>query len=142
MSAALERECDVFTRHVIGVAPTPYVQRKYAEAHARRADAFAPRRGFAAYSVALASFSPFTARMADAYCRLFAPRGVLRRKLVLLLAILETSPPFHAELDAVRGSRLAQFGALCVGAAGWLVALLLGTVVLLPAQVVLLGERR
>jgi len=31
---------------------------------------------------------------------------------------------------------------LCVGAAGWLVALLLGTVVLLPAQVVLLGERR
>ena len=138
----LARECDVFTRHVIGAAPTPYVLRKYAEAHEKRADAFVPRHRFGAFSVALAARAPFTTRMADAYCRLFAPGGVLRRKLVLLLAILETAPPFHAELDAVRGSRAAQVAALTLGAAGWLAALTLGALLLLPAQLVLGREGR
>jgi hypothetical protein len=37
--------------------------------------------------------------LADGYARLFLPRGVLRKKLVLALAILESSAPFHRALD-------------------------------------------
>lgn len=138
----LARECGVFTRHVVGAAPTPYVVRKYTEAHERRADVFEPRQRFGAFCVRLASVAPFTARMADAWCRLFAPRGVLRRKLVLLLAILETAPPFHAELDVVRGSRAGQIAALVVGAVGWVAALGLGALVLFPARLLLGNETR
>jgi hypothetical protein len=136
-AAALERECAVFTRHLVGAEPTPYVVRQYAAAHAVRPDTFAAPSGFGAFAVRLAHTSAFGARMADAHCRLFAPRGVLRRKLVLLLAILETTPPFHGDFDAVRGAPTAQVLALGVGAAAWLVALLLGTIVLLPARLVL-----
>ena len=134
-------ECESFTRHLVGVAPNPYVLGRYEAAHAARPDAFTAARGFGAFTVSLGRLGPFPARMADAYCRLFEPRGVLRRKLVLLLAILETTPPFHREFDAVRGSRTAQAASLAAGLAAWALALGLGTLVLLPARLVLGADR-
>ena len=138
----LARECNVFVRHLVGMAPNAYVLKAYEAAHAARAEAFGAMSPFGAFTVRLASRSSFTARSADAWCRLFAPRGVLRRKLVLLLAILETAPPFHRELDAVRGSVFSQALLLAAGVGGWALALALGTLVLLPARLALGGERR
>ena len=139
----LDAECAVFARHLVGAAPDAYVVGRYEAAHAARPETFASADAFGAFTVRLACHGPFAARMADAWCRLFEPRGLLRRKLVLLLAILETAPPFHREFDAVRGSRTAQAAALATGLAAWMLALGLGTLVLLPARLVLgTGRRR
>jgi len=39
-------------------------------------------------------------RSCDAYARFFSPRGALRKKMVLLLAILELTPPYFHFIDA------------------------------------------
>ena len=38
--------------------------------------------------------------MADAYARWFRPTGALRRRLTILCALLESSPPYHIALGA------------------------------------------
>ena len=82
-----------------------------------------------------------TPLLADAHARLFAPASALRRKLVLLLAILETSAPAFRRVDdpGPRGTvgawlRLAAIG----GTAG--LAAVLGSALLLPVQLVLRGR--
>ena len=37
---ALEHECEVFTRHLVGMAPNAHVLRSYDAAHAARPEAF------------------------------------------------------------------------------------------------------
>jgi hypothetical protein len=96
--AGLQRECDVFTRFIARAAAPPYVVSKYIEAH-RASDAFLPVNRFDAWLVAVASRSPRLTRLADGYARVFEPRGALRKKLVLLLALLESSAPLHRVID-------------------------------------------
>ena len=133
--AVLERECRTFTRYLVGREPTPYVAGKYCDAHAVSA-AFAGDR-FNERLTAVARWHPAAAFLADAYARGFAPRGAFRKKLVLLLAILETSPPFFRELERVEQGRLAM-QVLAVGGRVLLFvpALLLGTLLFLPLLLV------
>jgi hypothetical protein len=91
--ATLLRECRVFCRHLSGEAPEPIVIQKYLQAHA--CGVVEPRRGTPAldrWLVRIARTGTLAARWADAYAALFSRRGLLRRKLILLLAILETVP--------------------------------------------------
>lgn len=46
----------------------------------------------------------FAVTLADAYGRLVAPHGALRRRLVLVLAILESSAVSHADYDAANAA--------------------------------------
>jgi hypothetical protein len=46
----------------------------------------------------------FAVTIADAYGRLVAPHGLLRRKLVLVLAILESSKTSHADYEAANAA--------------------------------------
>jgi len=98
-AATLVRECRTFTRLLARSPATPYVIGKYIDAH-RVHTSLADPRGFDRVLVGRAASGPLVARMADAYARHVMPRGVLRRKLVLLLAILESSPGFHRTIDA------------------------------------------
>jgi hypothetical protein len=78
------------------------------------------------------------ARCADAHAALFAPASTLRKRLVLLLAILESRSPFSESIDMPLGGSAA--GAIArVGLRGVvaLLGLLVGTVVLLPVRVAL-----
>lgn len=100
-SAGLERECEVFTRLLTGQTPTEYVIRKYVDGHRARPD-LAAVAGFERVLLGHAARGPVMARLADAYARRLFPRGSLRKKLVLLLAILETSPALHRDVDVVR----------------------------------------
>ena len=53
--------------------------------------------------------------MADAYARCFRPTGALRRRLTILCALVESSPPYHIALGAPReGSRWGSAAALVV----------------------------
>ncbi len=89
--ADLARECDAFARYLIGAVPAEYVARKYREAHAV-SGRFAARGRFDALLVRVAARGPVRAAIADAYACLLARRSALRKKLILLAAILESSP--------------------------------------------------
>lgn len=126
--AALSAECRVFTRHLLGVDPAAAVVDAYVAAH-ERAPHYAAETAFDVRLVTVAVRHPLLARLADAYGRLLAPTGLLRRKLVLLLAILETTPPHYRAVDApLAGGLVTTVGALAfqgvVAGAGAVLALL------------------
>jgi hypothetical protein len=128
-------ECATFTRHLVGSAPTHYVTRKYEEAHSRL-PALSPATPFDTWLVRLARGGPWRTRLADAYAAVFAPTSAVRQKLVLLLAILETTPPFCERMDQPVGRGPVSAVVIVVGA-GLLavVSLVLGMMLVLPARV-------
>lgn len=103
-NSRLSRECRVWCRYLIGQEPNDYLLEKYRDAHLKdkRYDASGY---FDLFLLRVAATSPMFARMADSYAWLFASRSTLRRKLILLLAILENSGSTHALLDAVDHTR-------------------------------------
>jgi hypothetical protein len=124
-TAGLERECHAFTRLLTGRPPTAYVTRKYIDAHRARPD-LTIVMGFERVILAHAARGPLVARLADAYARRLFPRGSLRKKLVLLLAIIETSPGLHRDVDAapVRSPFSAIVSLAVTGTAGIALAFL------------------
>jgi len=133
----LEAECRVFTTYLLGQAPDRYVTDKYLEAH-RVCQGLSERSRFEKWLGAVARANRRLTRPADAYARIFAPRSPLRHKLVILLAILETSPPFYRSLEAVKQAPLAwQFLRLTGHGVSATLSLLVGTLLLLPAHVIL-----
>ncbi len=134
LDPAVARECRVFTRYLARGLPSEYVLSCYGRllASAREPGALAPPLidrvllGFARLG------GPAT-RIADAYATRLRPYGPLRRRLILLLAILENAPPTAEPLNAARrgpvlGAGLGIAAALASSAG----ALLLGLVLLGP----------
>lgn len=127
--AVLARECQVFTRYLVGREPTPYVIGKYRAAHHAHS-AFVPGSRFDARLVAVARLHPAGAWLVDAAARFLAPRGLLRKKLVLLLAVLETCPPFFADLEHVaEGTALRQLAGVAVRMIAFVPVLFVGVIV-------------
>lgn len=93
-SRDLRRECCAFTRYLCGLEASDYVVERYAAAH-REPAAFAPSSRFDRWLLTVARRVPWLTRVADSSSRLLMPESVLRLKLLLLLAILETSPQVH-----------------------------------------------
>lgn len=137
----LRRECDVFTRHITGRGATPYVLRHYADAHETLAG-LEPRDGHGRWLLHVARAGAPACRVADAWARVAAPRSALRKKLVLLLAILEVTPPFAAELDQPHGGRAIQWARIAVSLATGLLALVIGLVLFLPVRLAAGGRDR
>jgi hypothetical protein len=136
----LEQECRTFTRYLVGQRPTPYVVEKYCDAHAISLNGDSDL--FDARLTAVARWHPETACIADAYARFFAPRGMLRKKLVLLLAILEISPPFFREFDQpLGGGRIAQVLGFGVRLLKFVLALVVGIIGFLPLRLVTPGQK-
>jgi nucleoside-diphosphate-sugar epimerase len=89
---AMERECEVFTRYLIGRSPDEYILRKYTEANrARDLSVTSANDRFGKRLLRVASMSPILTKLADSFSAVFAKRSLLRKKLVLLIAILESS---------------------------------------------------
>ena len=133
--ADLERECRTFTRYLVGREPTPYVIGKYGEAHAATAVLAGDR--FDHRITAVARLHPVAAFVADAYARFFAPRGAFRKKLIVLLAILETSPPFYRELEQVSdGHLVSQVMHVAVRLLLLISAAIVGAVLFVPLRLV------
>jgi hypothetical protein len=132
----LQRECRVFTRHLIGTAPGEYVAERYLDAHRVRTD-FTPRSRFDRFLCSFAAVTPLAARLADAWCAMFAPGSVLRRKLVLLLAMLESCAPHYRRLEDVSGNRALAFAGLFGRGLVAALVLLVSVLVFLPARIAL-----
>jgi nucleoside-diphosphate-sugar epimerase len=103
----LKNEADCFAELLTGEGASQAALDAYLRAHQERDDLGASSP-FSQHLVDVAAKGTLSARMADGYARFFDKHGSLRRKLVLMLAILECLPPTHRKLDApVGGSLLA-----------------------------------
>jgi NADH dehydrogenase len=131
----LQAEFSRNARYVAGAAPTSYQTAKYLDFHQRRR--LAPADAFDALLLRLSRAGGLGLALADSYCGLFRRRSIVRAKLVLALAILESSPPSFAALDAPdAGRRLVWIRMMMRGAmAGF--STLFAALFLLPVQLVL-----
>jgi hypothetical protein len=133
----LEEECRTYAAYLLGTAPGAYVREQYvraAYAHDLALDEDFTR--FDRITLAVARKGRPFARCADAYCALFHPRGALRRKLIVLAAILEHVAPTSEAFDRT-SPKPAALAVLSLAAYSsiFAVSLLLGAVVLAPASV-------
>jgi len=106
------RECEALTRYLVGSAPSAYVLQSYRRLRPTAAIAEAPIDRALDRAVRL---GPTTARMADAYARRFRPTGSLRRRLTLLLAILENAPDTWERVGAGTAAGPLAAGARIAG---------------------------
>jgi hypothetical protein len=140
----LERECQSFTRYLTGLTPSAYIRDKYQDFH-RQSDALASLKAdhFDQLLVKTAARGAGWARLADSYASRFAKGSALRKKLVLMLAILECTPPAFGELDRVpRGGAAAAILRMGLSTAGYGVCLLASFLIFAPARVWMARERR
>lgn len=136
MPEGLDRECDVFCRYLTGAGASEYVRERYRAAHER--GAVDPESGATAFDRALVSIArsgPLVARFADAHARIFAAGGLLRRKLVLLLALLEVREPEKVDTVTQR-SALGFFAYAAWLAFAFALMLFVSTLALLPVRLV------
>jgi hypothetical protein len=134
----LRRECQAFARYLIGDAPLPYVIEKYVSAHDKR-PALVPAHAFDRFLVGFAAAGPFFTKIADSYARLVAPASPLRKKLILLLAILESSSPAYRSFERVdAGAAPLLILKILLAQSGFALSFALGALVLFPAQAALL----
>ncbi|NNE43307.1 MAG: hypothetical protein HKN12_03790, partial [Gemmatimonadetes bacterium] len=93
----LEAECRAFVRYLIGEEPSAYVIEKYRAAH--QPGVMGPAVEADDPLTAIARRGPGLARLVDSWAVFFARGGTLRRKLILLVAILENIGASSAKVD-------------------------------------------
>jgi hypothetical protein len=132
----LRAECRSLTAYLTGSPPSRYVEDQYARAAGvHRLACDDEFSCFDRATLKLARSGRMFARWADAYCALFHRAGALRRKLVVLAAILEHVAPSSDNFDRAEprspASTVVSLGAYGLTSA---VSLLLGALILAPAS--------
>jgi hypothetical protein len=135
---ALRREAEVFTRYLVARSPSDYVAAKYRDGHR-----VIPYRGTTGtlpidvFLVRAARRGVVSVWLADAYARIFRRHGPLRQKLVLLTAILESSPSFHEDINGSKStSRVRVYLELLAMGLGFAARLAVATLAFGPVQLV------
>lgn len=135
----LERECRTYTRYLVGQNPTKYVIEHYIDFHCK-SDALNRDKlnGFDQFLVVFSGRNYINARLADCYTSLFCKESVVRKKLVLTLALLECTPPFFVSLDRVdRGGTIGAIARLARGVVQYVLALAVSVVLFTPVRLVI-----
>jgi hypothetical protein len=132
----------VFARYLTGRAPADYVREKYRQAFdGLQQQRLGVRDRFDALLLRLARMHPLLTHATDSYSRLLRADSVVRRRLIMLLAILETHagsvsrldrPDCHGIAGLVLGMGMRGIGSMLL--------LLPALLLLLPLQL-LLGRR-
>lgn len=120
-----------FGRYLVGVRPSSYAREWYGKALAGFPERFAPRGRLDRSLLAMSRWPWLPLRCVDMAARILAPAAAVRRRLVLLTAILENAPDTRERYE-IPGARslpgfaagLAVRGILCAAAllAGLVVA--------------------
>jgi hypothetical protein len=107
----LANECRVFCNYLVKQAPNDYVLEKYLEAHkTEQLDRELKDTLFDRMLLYIAKMNPICTKLVDVYTRLSYQHSLFRRKLILLLAILESCSPYFSFFDRVDSpSRLVTF---------------------------------
>lgn len=130
--ATLEREARIFTRYLVDRPATDEIVATYVRAHEEGRNG--PGSGEGDGFVEFARRGTFAASLADSWAGLIDRGGVLRRKLVLLVAILETYADPGARLDSPSPGGLPVAAlSLAGGGLAWLGRLLFGLPLLFGA---------
>jgi len=124
----------VFASYLTGQEPSGYVVEQYIQAH--HCGVLGPgTTRFERVLVTVAGYHRLLTRMADAYARFFDPRSALRNKLVLLLALLETSAPSYRWVDDVpSGSRAGTLASVLGHGIIGTICLVLGLILFTPIR--------
>ena len=132
----LRRECTVFCRYLIGTEPNDYIMKKYEEAHMSGAMSHAVRiAAFDRILVAMAGTSGVATTLVDSYAAVFFRTAVVRKKLVLLVAILESCAPSHSKFEIV--DQVPKFLVCCnmlQRAICWVFLVFTGAVIFIPLR--------
>jgi hypothetical protein len=138
---ALIAEGEFLASYLTGAAPWGYITEKYAQAHERTSN-YAMFGKFDELLLRFARKGRLCTSIADAYASLAARRSALRRKLILLTAILESCPPDRG-LREQTDSESKLLLSLLLAARGLLFVLnlVLGMILLLPFQIQLGGVK-
>jgi len=124
-----QAEARLFSRYLLGRDPAPEVSARYADAcGALFGDEPDPRD---AAVVAFARAHAWSLPFLDAACGLLDPRALLRRKLLLVLALMETVPE-NADAFLARPSGRPRLVMRLAGQGVVSVAKLAGGLLLLP----------
>jgi hypothetical protein len=96
-----------------------------------------------AFLVQVASIGLGSTKIIDVYTRVFRPFSLVRKKLVLLLAILESCAPTHAYLDSVDSDSIPLlFLRLFQRCLTFALIVIVSVLVILPAELILRGGAR
>lgn len=132
------QEFATFSRYLGTPVPGDRATLAYRRAHPSAAAVAGDRLD--RWLVTLARRSPALCALADGYARLARPNGTLRRRLVLALAVLESTPAWHAGYDtALPGSPATAWGSIVGQGIGWVVRTGLAVVVLAPVHLAALA---
>ena len=111
----LSVECQIFCQYLIQQKPDSYITQKYQQAHQFGDISLLQMDSpFERCLLRLAGIHPFMTRLADAYSSVLFSSSILRKKLVLLVAILESSQYSQGLADMPEPSTRMTFLARCV----------------------------
>lgn len=130
-----EIECEVFCQYLIGQSPSEYVVEQYCAA--LETERFQQLRN-SAFDFVLGRFAirkPFLTGLADAYCRFLRPKAALRRKLVLMLAILESTNTSEKIDQADGGGLFCFLSQSAIATLGFIGRFVGGVVLFAPLQI-------
>jgi hypothetical protein len=111
----LREECIFLSKYLIELQPSKYIIEKYIDAY--RSDSLhmtSAHSKFDTFSLALASKHVILLRLADVYTAVFARTSLLRKKLVLLLAIFESCGETYPRIDHVEEYSKLGFYTRCL----------------------------
>lgn len=133
--SVLDQECLVFCRYLIGQEPNSYIINKFQEAH-RVGSINPPGDTFNRLLLWVATTGRLWTKLVDTYTAVFCKTSVVRKKLILLLAILESNAAACHGLDAVDETHKLL---LCLKIMGkgctFVFVLFLGIVIFLPVHI-------
>lgn len=99
-SKQIDIECRVFTRYLTGSLPNRYISEKYAEVFCSGQPLDPdPQTEFDSLLLYLATLHPFLTRAVDAFSRFFYTGSAVRKRLIVLLALLESQASTSVDLD-------------------------------------------
>src|SRR5215471_16799085 len=101
----LERECHTYVRYLCGRNSSTYITEKYVDFH-RKVGAIEPDP-FDRFLVRFSTRNLLCVHLADSYARVFRKESAIRKKLILVLALLESSPETFEALDRVPAGGMA-----------------------------------
>jgi NADH dehydrogenase len=131
-----KKECEQFTRYLAGCNPTEYIKKKYLEGH--KASRIVKNNSyFDNLLIRSAVKNTFVTRLVDVYTSVFYRNAVIRQKMVLLLAILESCPATYDNIDTVKTNyKVLFYLKLLNKTVLFFLLLFLSTVIFVPFQTV------
>jgi len=101
----LKRECRVFCQYLFNKEPSNYVVQKYIEAHEpanlNLSNWVNPREELL---LKISTWNRFFTRLIDSYTVIFWKTSLIRKKLILLVAIIESSDQAHQQVEGINNT--------------------------------------